>query len=97
MAGYDATKDVLIWESDTIDFKAKATLRVQIKRYNNGTPKLLLLEHGEGYNGKDYSATFLKRVDFENLTDVIQLLNNAKDVLLDFREKAANEKRPDKF
>jgi len=74
MSKYLPEEDEILWESEPIEHKAKANLKAAIKRYKKGPPKLLLIEEGEGFGGKRYGSTFLKRVDFEDIKHVLKLI-----------------------
>ena len=81
MAGYSPEDDEILWESEPVQHKAKATLKAAIKCYKKGPPKLLLIEEGEGYGGKRYGSTFLKRVDLEDIKHVLELLSKGQGQL----------------
>jgi len=81
MAGYKPELDKVLWESDPVEFKPKATLRAKIKSYNGGEPKVMLIEDGEGYSGKNYSGTLMKRVGIEDISLVFDLLQKAQPKL----------------
>jgi hypothetical protein len=78
---YDPIEDKVLWESEAIEFKPQATVRAQVKQYKKGTPKLLLVEEGTGYNGKQYSGYILKRLEIERIDQVLELLQVGKEKL----------------
>lgn len=72
---YDSSKDKILWESNKYDFKPKATLHAAIKSYDDGEPKLTIVEEGEGFGGKPYSNMLLKRVGIEDIETIKELLD----------------------
>jgi len=79
---YKPDEDIILWESEPVQFKPKATLRAQIKTYQNSIPKLILVEQGEGYGGKMYSGMILKRVEVTAVDQVVELLKIGKEELI---------------
>lgn len=80
---YKPDEDEVIWESEPVQFKPKATLRAQIKSYQNSIPKLILVEQGEGFGGKKYSGMILKRVAITGVDQVMELLEIGKAELIE--------------
>lgn len=78
MAQYIPEEDEILWESEPLQHKAKAVLQAVVKRYKKGPAKLLITEIGEGYGGKRYGSTFLKRVDLQDLKYILELLEDGK-------------------
>jgi hypothetical protein len=99
MARYTPEDDEIIWESEPIQHKAKATMRVVIKRYKGGPPKLQVIEDGEGYQQRRYQGILVKRVDVENLEFLKKLLILGGEQLRVFakkyEEQQANAKSTD--
>ena len=75
---YNPDDDKILWESEPVQFKPKATLKVQIKSYKGSIPKIILVEEGEGWGGKEYSGYILKRVEMDGLQQVMELLEKGK-------------------
>lgn len=80
---YKPDEDKILWESDPVQFKPRATLRAQIKSYQQSIPKLILVEQGEGFGGKQYSGMILKRVEITGVDQVMDLLKIGKEQLLE--------------
>lgn len=78
---YKPEDDKILWESEPVQFKPKATLKAQIKSYRDSIPKLILVEEGEGFGGKPYSGMILKRVEITALDQVMELLQIGKEQL----------------
>ncbi len=78
---YNPEDDKILWESEPIQFKPKATLKVQVKSYKGSVPKIILVEEGEGFGGKQYSGYILKRVELDGLAQVEDLLRHGRDPL----------------
>ncbi len=78
---YNPDDDKILWESDPIQFKPKATLKVQVKSYKGSIPKIILVEEGEGFGGKQYSGYILKRVELNGLQQVMDLLEKGRTPL----------------
>jgi hypothetical protein len=81
MPPYDNSKDEILWESAATDFKPKAIIKAVIKRYNGGTPKLLLVEEGIGHHTKNYTGAVLKRLEIERIDTIIDLLIKGREEL----------------
>lgn len=80
---YKPDEDKILWESEPLQFKPKATLRAQIKTYQNSIPKLILVEQGEGFGGKQYTGMILKRVEITGVDQVMELLKIGKTQLIE--------------
>lgn len=78
---YDKDKDVIIWAGEKREFKPKATIQAQIKQYQNGEPKLILVEEGEGFRGRNYSGYILKRIGIEDVDMVLDMIKEAHEEL----------------
>ncbi len=78
---YRPEEDKILWESEPIQFKPKATLKVQVKSYLGSIPKIILVEEGEGFGGKIYSGYILKRVELNGYQQVMDLLQKGLDPL----------------
>lgn len=83
---YLPEEDKILWSSEKRQFKPEAMLCAQIKSYKGGQPKVMLVEDGVGFSGRDYSGFILKRVYLEDLDLVLDLLNQAKPVLEHWNE-----------
>jgi len=77
-SGYKKEEDKILWESESIQFKPKATVKAQIKQYQDNSPKLLIVEEGEGFGGKTYSGYIIKRLEIERIDLVIELLREGQ-------------------
>lgn len=80
---YDPSQDKILWESEPVQFKPQATVKAQIKQYQNNSPKLLIVEEGVGFSKKAYSGYILKRLEIERIDLVIELLTQGKQQLKD--------------
>jgi len=78
---YNPDDDKILWESEPVQFKPKAVLKVQVKSYKGSIPKIILVEEGEGWGGKEYSGYILKRVELDGLQQVMELLEKGKGPL----------------
>jgi len=91
---YNPEDDEILWESaEPIQHKPKAVLKAAIKRYKKGPPKLLLIEDGEGFGGKRYGSTFLKRVDLQDIEYVLELIADGKKHLKAINEAIEKEEK----
>jgi len=90
---YDSSKDEVLWEGEKKEYKPKATLHAAVKSYQGGQPKLMLIEQGEGYNGKEYSGMILKRQGIEDIDMVLQMLQDGKVELEKALEKWERKKK----
>lgn len=74
---YESDKDQVVWAGLKRDYKPKATIQPQIKSYNNGEPKLTLVEEGIGYNGKTYTGFILKRANLDDVKSILEMIDEA--------------------
>jgi hypothetical protein len=82
MAGYDQSKDNVLWKSEEKDYSGNSKVFAQVVSYNGGEKKLTILQEGVGsFNNKHYVAPILKRVTSEELQLIIELLLQGKEKL----------------
>lgn len=80
-SGYIAADDKILWQSEPLPFKPNATIRAQVKQYQNNSPKLLLVEEGIGFQKKAYNGYIIKRLELERIGLVIELLQQGQEEL----------------
>lgn len=75
---YDPEVDVIIWESDKVDYKPNATIQAQVRRYKEGQPKLVIIEEGVGFKEKPYTKSLCTRMDTDLLEKMLNLIQLSK-------------------
>lgn len=83
---YEPEKDVILWSSEKIEYTPTSTIQAQIKQYNGGIPKLLIVQEGKGHRGKEFSGYLVKRLELDRLDLFMDLLKEGRDELTKYSQ-----------
>lgn len=88
---YKADLDKTLWETDPVEFKPQSTIKIEIKSYDGGEPKIQITEEGIGWQNKPFTSPLLKRVNFDDYVTIVEMLQEQRDkfeeLTIDWHEK----------